>query len=254
MARKKTTKRLRRSSGSPRFIAYWSAFKDLGAAAITAQWGLRGLFISRGSNNAGECVNPFDRKGPNEWEKALAAYRGELDTTLSERPDDKLQIDSAQKLRSLCRFAIKDLNTIAKWKGWFDNPPTQDFWGDGCPHPDFRPDEFIQEIWSIMRALPGPDPPPQPHLPISVNEAVSVLDSVIAWCGPAESKTEKEKNRIPENPDVLRLAKEMKRKLRKTGFPTKKSIALEFTNGNESRAQNLLRQLRSFPHLLEAEK
>ena len=54
--------------------------------------------------------------------------------------------------------------------------------------------------------------------------------------------------RLPKNPDVLRLAK-----LINDGLEHERSqsdIALQFTDGDKKRAQNLLRQLRRYSHLL----
>jgi len=56
-------------------------------------------------------------------------------------------------------------------------------------------------------------------------------------------------NRVPENPEVLRLAKRIRGELSKGG--TMIDIARDFTKGDEKKASNLLRQLRRYPHLLE---
>ncbi len=55
--------------------------------------------------------------------------------------------------------------------------------------------------------------------------------------------------RLPENPDVLRLFHKIK-KDSKHGA-TMKEIALEFTEGDDSKAESLLRQLRRFRQLLQ---
>ncbi len=68
----------------------------------------------------------------------------------------------------------------------------------------------------------------------------------------ADSKTDNEKKSaavVPENPQVARLAKEMKRRLPQGD--TKKQIALDFADGDAKTAASLLRQLRRFPHLLD---
>jgi len=55
--------------------------------------------------------------------------------------------------------------------------------------------------------------------------------------------------RVPENLGVFRLAKRIKRELPKGG--TKLDIARDYAEGDEKKAQNLLRRLRRYPHLLE---
>jgi len=70
--------------------------------------------------------------------------------------------------------------------------------------------------------------------------------------GPAESRPDTVKpvpRRLPENPDILRLAKDIRRKCRVGA--SKKEIALEFAEGDGARAESLLRQLRRYPHLIE---
>jgi len=64
----------------------------------------------------------------------------------------------------------------------------------------------------------------------------------------ADSKTDN-LGKIPENPDVLKLAKEIRRRGSKNDCPT--DIARAFTDFDEKSAQSLLRQLRRFPHLLD---
>jgi hypothetical protein len=66
--------------------------------------------------------------------------------------------------------------------------------------------------------------------------------------GQADSQSDN-RLRIPENPDVLALARRINRE-RPSG-KSKTSIAREFTEGNETKAQTLLRELRRFPHLLD---
>jgi hypothetical protein len=48
----------------------------------------------------------------------------------------------------------------------------------------------------------------------------------------------------------VKLAKLIKRDLGKTG-KTKREIALNLTEYDKKKAENLLRQLRNFPHLLD---
>ncbi|HUT12078.1 MAG TPA: hypothetical protein VMY42_16370 [Thermoguttaceae bacterium] len=71
----------------------------------------------------------------------------------------------------------------------------------------------------------------------------------------ADSKTDNAVSarvRIPENPDVLRLAKKINER---NGDMTKTEIALELTEGDQTQAESLLRQLRRFPCLTrEADK
>ncbi|MFC1597189.1 hypothetical protein ACFL5Q_04520 [Planctomycetota bacterium] len=54
---------------------------------------------------------------------------------------------------------------------------------------------------------------------------------------------------IPENPEVLQLAKRIRREL--PGGGTMINIARDFADGDETKANSLLRQLRRYPHLLE---
>lgn len=54
--------------------------------------------------------------------------------------------------------------------------------------------------------------------------------------------------RLPRNDDVLRLAKELQRNERQ-GLP-KTQVALEFTNGDRTKAETLLRELRRYPDLI----
>ncbi len=68
----------------------------------------------------------------------------------------------------------------------------------------------------------------------------------------ADSRTDKEKKSsrpIPENPDVLALAKKINKERRQGG--SMKEIALDYTEGDEQMAESLLRQLRRFPDLLD---
>ena len=54
-------------------------------------------------------------------------------------------------------------------------------------------------------------------------------------------------NLLPANPDVLKLAKKIKKE--RDVVPSLIAIARDFANGDEKRAKSLLRQLRRFPHL-----
>jgi hypothetical protein len=67
--------------------------------------------------------------------------------------------------------------------------------------------------------------------------------------GQQSGQQSKKTHSIPENPDVLRLAKKIKRD-REKGLSFIDS-AREFCEDDEAKAQSLLRQLRRFPHLLE---
>ena len=60
----------------------------------------------------------------------------------------------------------------------------------------------------------------------------------------------KPKKGVPENPDVAKLAKKIKRDFKSGDYTTEIGVARDFTNGNEKLAQSLLRQLRRFPHLM----
>jgi len=72
----------------------------------------------------------------------------------------------------------------------------------------------------------------------------------------ADSKKQSSGNLIPENPEVAKLALLIKRRWqdaerRNLRKPTKAEIAREFTEGDEAKADSLLRQLRRFPAMLE---
>jgi len=67
----------------------------------------------------------------------------------------------------------------------------------------------------------------------------------------ADGETDSQKSnvgRLPDNPNVLKLAKKM-RSERESGA-TMKDIAMDFTDGDEAKAESLLRQLRRYRSLL----
>ncbi|MFC1597190.1 hypothetical protein ACFL5Q_04525 [Planctomycetota bacterium] len=67
----------------------------------------------------------------------------------------------------------------------------------------------------------------------------------------ADSETDSAKLnalRVPDNPEILRLAKKIRQE-RQTGA-TMKEIAIDFTDGDETKAESLLRQLRRYRNLL----
>lgn len=59
----------------------------------------------------------------------------------------------------------------------------------------------------------------------------------------------KKKLSLPDNPDILALAKRIN--MGAASGRTRKEIALEFTDGREKKADSLLRQLRRYNHLLD---
>src|SRR5262249_7182342 len=61
-------------------------------------------------------------------------------------------------------------------------------------------------------------------------------------------KTKEKRRTIPENSQVLKLAKRIKKR---TKGRSKMDVALEFTEGKEKEAKSLLRQLRRYPDLLK---
>lgn len=93
--------------------------------------------------------------------------------------------------------------------------------------------------------------------------AERALSDALKWCfakreeqagqeRTADTKTDSRKKAgalVPENSDVARLARDIKKRLPKGD--TKIGIAREFTGGDEKQAQTLLRQLRRFPALLD---
>lgn len=83
--------------------------------------------------------------------------------------------------------------------------------------------------------------------------------NAVAWIerrdatGQPDSKTDSDQlsgEKFPENPEVSRLAAFIRKK--DAAGETKKSLALQFTDGNEKKAESLLRQLSPsrFGHLL----
>jgi hypothetical protein len=54
---------------------------------------------------------------------------------------------------------------------------------------------------------------------------------------------------IPKNLNVLKLAQKLKAEL--NVGESKRSLAIQFTDGNETQADSLLRQLRRYPHLIK---
>ena len=86
-----------------------------------------------------------------------------------------------------------------------------------------------------------------------VGKAKSTLDRISAATQVlADGKTDGKKNNknlVPENPEVAKLAKRIKKELPKGGNKT--DIARDFADGNEKKAQSLLRKLRDYPNLLE---
>jgi hypothetical protein len=70
--------------------------------------------------------------------------------------------------------------------------------------------------------------------------------------GAADSKTDNEKKSpppLPDNHDVAKLARKINKEMPVVGNKT--AIARDYCDGDERQAQNLLRQLRRFPHLLK---
>jgi hypothetical protein len=68
--------------------------------------------------------------------------------------------------------------------------------------------------------------------------------------GQADREADKppiKRHMIPDNPEVMQLARLIRQDRRER---TKTDVALEFTDGDEARAQSLLRQLRRYPDLL----
>lgn len=79
----------------------------------------------------------------------------------------------------------------------------------------------------------------------------SILEGVeeeISWVDRTTKRTGRKKP-TPENLDVAKLAKKIKRDSKSGEHTTQIAVAREFTKGDEKRAQSLLRQLRRFPHL-----
>lgn len=71
------------------------------------------------------------------------------------------------------------------------------------------------------------------------------------WSQPADSgqQSGQSKKIVPDNPDVAKLANKIRRE--RNDVPNMLDIARDFTNGDEGKAENLLRQLRRYKHLLD---
>jgi hypothetical protein len=82
----------------------------------------------------------------------------------------------------------------------------------------------------------------------AVVRADNGADTTVRADNSADSE-EKISEPLPDNHAILRLAKLIKSK-KGTG-ESRNSIARDFTEGNERRAQSLLRELRRYPHLLK---
>jgi hypothetical protein len=79
---------------------------------------------------------------------------------------------------------------------------------------------------------------------------VAALDETERYSADINADKKRKSSRlVPENDDVKRLADRINRDLRYGG--SKRSIAIEFTGGDEALADRLLRQLRRFRHLLK---
>lgn len=117
------------------------------------------------------------------------------------------------------------------------------------------------ERWDYHPGFPGPMKPGETYLVIGLPcnvflasaRAIEVLIerkcALPDWV--ADSKTDSGESaavRVPDNPDVLRLAKKI-RSERKSGA-TMKDIAMDFTDGDEAKAKSLLRQVRRYRSLL----
>jgi hypothetical protein len=92
--------------------------------------------------------------------------------------------------------------------------------------------------------------PSQPAGPLLEN--TDTIEEPPGAGGQADNKADnkaKKPHSIPENSDVLRLAKKIKRDREKGMFLI--DSAREFCEDDEAKAQSLLRQLRRFPHLLD---
>ena len=97
---------------------------------------------------------------------------------------------------------------------------------------------------------------------LTVEEAREALRVAIAWChsqlpngtaprttGQADTKADTRENTMPDSVNVLDLCRLLKKELPKGR--TRIEIARQFTNGDETKAQNLLRQTRRYRHLWE---
>jgi hypothetical protein len=113
---------------------------------------------------------------------------------------------------------------------------------------DLAPDDF-----SIMLDR-GIAITPQRTISQKIDRTETTTSSVQSdLCGKTERKSEKSIKtlpKIPLNKDVLRLAKRINMEYGKTAT-TKKEIAMDFTENDKQRADNLLRQLRTYKYLLE---
>ncbi len=136
--------------------------------------------------------------------------------------------------------ASASANLARRWFAWVHaqtSPPWMAWGKDGSARFSVLDDVAIASATAIEAE------------PFSARSAMAfgeVLASIeLRFAGTlADSKTDN----LPENRDVIRLAKEINRN-RESGR-TNIDIARQFTESNERKAKSLLRELRRFPHLL----
>jgi hypothetical protein len=166
---------------------------------------------------AGYAESLFDENPPDEWDPqrkyALRVFRDTMHGASEEQVRERLQAAAVKKKRDV-------------WRWFRDLPP-----------------EFLQK----------PSPAEEAPRPLTVGEYYGGQTTDPPKYGAradagADDKQEK-RVRVPENLDVLRLAKVIN-KARGSGR-SKNEIAREFTEYDERKAQSLLRKLRDFPHLLD---
>ena len=80
-----------------------------------------------------------------------------------------------------------------------------------------------------------------------VEHVADLLARIIAVVG-ADSKADKSEKKLPQNTDVLRLLKVLRK--RGGNGVANIEIAREITEGNDRKAKSLLRQVRRYAHLL----
>jgi hypothetical protein len=125
----------------------------------------------------------------------------------------------------------------------------------GAPTPTSPPAETsTQATPAAASALPGDQvvPPCRAEGPAGVVNGRSVRTAEATpknrSADNEADNSRKKRQLIPTNPDVLRLAKRIKDSRNKDRSMS--DVALDFTEGNRKKADNLLRQLRRYPHLL----
>jgi hypothetical protein len=144
--------------------------------------------------------------------------------------------------RAMCPAAARSPKTQYsdfRNPNWFEDPAPD------VPH---RIRAKLQELWQFLH-IRLPWFVRGEHQSSAVADLMEVEDLLRREADKKADRLKKKLNTIPNNLDVLELARRI-RKGRKQG-QSNISVAREFAEGNEPKAQSLLRQLRRYPRLLD---